>query len=121
MAATMRDIMSTAPACLTAADSVHAAARAMRERGTGTVLVLTDGALSGIVTDHDIAVRVLAENRDMRTTRVGDICTPDVAALGPGDHVELAAQLIRERAVRRIPILDGLAAVGVVYAADLIL
>jgi CBS domain-containing protein len=120
MAITMRDIMSPAPACLTAADSVDAAARAMREHGTGTVLVLTDGKLSGILTDRDVAVEVLAGNRDARTMCVGEICSRDVAALAPGDRVEAAARLVRELGVRRIPILDGSTVVGVVCAADLI-
>jgi CBS domain-containing protein len=119
VATTMRDIMSPAPACLTAADSVDAAARAMTEHGTGTVLVLTGGKLSGIVTDHDIATRVLAENRDARTVRLGDICSRDVAVLAPGDHVQAAARLVRERGVRRIPILHEGTIVGLVCAADL--
>lgn len=121
MAITMGDIMSPAPACLTATDSVYAAARAMREHGTGTVLVLTDGKLSGIVTDHDIAVQVLAGNRDPRVTCLGEICSRDVAVLTPGDHMEAAARLIRERGARRIPILHQGTAVGVVCAADLTL
>jgi CBS domain-containing protein len=119
MATTMRDIMSPAPACLTAADSVYAAAQAMTEHGTGTVLVLTEGKLSGILTDHDIAARVLAENRDARTVRIGDICSPVVAVLSPGDYVQAAARLVRERGVRRIPILHEGTIVGVVCAADL--
>ena len=121
MAIMMRDLMSPAPASLTAADSVYAAARAMREHGPGTVLVLTDGKVSGIVTDHDIAVRVLAENRDPRATCLGDICSRDAAVLTPGDHVEAAARLVRERGARRIPILHQGIAVGVVCAADLTL
>ena len=70
----VRDIMSAAPVGMAPGESVSAAARAMRQHGIGTVLVLTDGRLSGLVTDRDITVRVLAENRDPRTTRIGDIC-----------------------------------------------
>ena len=64
MATTMRDVMSPAPACLTAADSVYAAAQAMTEHGTGTVLVLTEGKLSGILTDHDIAAGTKTATRN---------------------------------------------------------
>jgi CBS domain-containing protein len=91
----------------------------MKEHGTGTVLVLSDGRLSGLVTDRDIMVRVLAENHDPLTTRVGDICSGDLATLGPDDEVEQAIQLVRERAVRRIPVLADGAAVGMVYVGDL--
>ena len=60
----MRDIMSSAPVCMASTETVSAVAKAMKEHGVGTALVLTDGQLSGLVTDRDIAVRVLAENRD---------------------------------------------------------
>jgi CBS domain-containing protein len=119
MSRKMRDIMSPAPVCMAAGEPVSAAARAMKEHGTGTVLVLSDSRLSGLVTDRDIMVRVLAENHDPATTRVGDICSGDLATLGPDDEVEQAIQLVRERAVRRIPVLADGAAVGMVYVGDL--
>jgi CBS domain-containing protein len=115
----LREIMSPAPVCMAAGETVSAAARAMKEHGTGTVLVLSGGRLSGLVTDRDIMVRVLAENHDPATTRVGDICSGDLATLGPDDEVERAIQLVRERAVRRIPVLANGAAVGMVYVGDL--
>lgn len=121
MTRTLRDIMSPAPVCIAATESVSAAAKAMREHGIGTVLVLTDGRLDGIVTDRDIAVRVLADNRDPLTTRVGDICSTELAVLGPDDDVEQATRLVRERAVRRIPVVQDGTPVGVVSIGDLAL
>lgn len=121
MATKMRDIMSPAPVSMAATEPVSAAARAMKERGIGTVLIMTDGRLSGLVTDRDITVRVLAENRDPVTTRVGDICSTELAVLGPDDDVEQAARLVRERAVRRIPIVQDGTPVGVVSLGDLAL
>ena len=114
MTTMLRDIMSPAPACMAPADTVSAAAKVMAERGVGTVVVLTDGQLRGLLTTRDITVRVLAENRDPQTTRIGEICSTDVAVLGPDDNVDQAAQLVRERAVRRIPVLrDGVPGGGV--------
>ena len=117
----LRDIMSPAPACLAHTETVLAAARAMRERGVGTVLVLTDGQLSGLVTDRDITVRVLAENRDPRTTLIGEICSHGVSALGPDDGVDQAERLVHQRVVRRIPVLQAGIPVGVVAVGDLAL
>jgi CBS domain-containing protein len=117
----MRDIMSPAPECMDSTESVSAAARAMRERGIGTVLVMEDGRLYGLVTDRDITVRVLAEDRDPLATRLGDICSTHLAALGPDDDVALAMRLVREQAVRRIPIVADGAPVGVVSIGDLAL
>ena len=121
MAVKMRDVMSPAPLSLAADESVLTAAQAMKEHGIGTVLVVTGGRLSGIVTDRDIAIRVLAENRDPRTTRVGDIASRDLAVLGPDDDVAQAIRLVRERAVRRIPVVQDGAPVGVVSLGDLAL
>jgi CBS domain-containing protein len=117
----MRDIMSPAPICMAPGESVFAAAKAMKQYGIGTVLVLTDGKLSGLVTDRDITVRVLAENRDPLTTRIGDICSSELAVLGPDDDVEQATRLVRDRAVRRIPVLADGIPVGVVSIGDLAL
>jgi CBS domain-containing protein len=121
MATKMRDIMSLAPVSMAATEPVSAAARAMKERGIGAVLITISGRLSGLVTDRDIAVRVLAENRDPVTTNVGDICSTELAVLGPDDDVEQAARLIRERAVRRIPIVQDGIPVGMVSIGDLAL
>jgi CBS domain-containing protein len=121
MATKMRDIMSPAPASMAATEPVSAAAKAMKEYGIGTVLIIAGRRLSGIVTDRDIAVRVLAENRDPVATRVGDICSTELAVLGPDDDVEQATRLVRERAVRRIPIVQDGTPVGVVSIGDLAL
>jgi CBS domain-containing protein len=117
----MRDIMSPAPVCMASGESVSAAAKAMKDRGIGTVLVLFDGRLGGLLTDRDITVRVLAEDLDPLTTRVGDICSGELAVLGPDDDVEQAGRLVRERAIRRIPIMEDGTPVGVVSIGDLAL
>lgn len=121
MAAKMRDIMSPAPVSVAATEPVSAVARAMKEHGIGTVLVMADGRLSGLVTDRDITVRVLAENRDPLTTSVGDICSTDLIVLGPDDDVGQATRLVRERAVRRIPVVRDGTPVGMVSIDDLAL
>ena len=54
----VRDIMSAAPVCMAATESVSAAAKAMKESGVGTVLVVSGGRLDGLVTDRDITIRV---------------------------------------------------------------
>lgn len=117
----VRDIMSAAPVCMAPGESVSAAARAMKQHGIGTILVLTDGSLSGLVTDRDITVLVLAEDRDPQTTRVGDICGSELVVLDPDDDLVQAARLVRDRAVRRIPVLRDGTPVGVVSVGDLAL
>jgi CBS domain-containing protein len=117
----VREIMTAAPPAMAPRESVSAAAKAMKQRGVGTVLVVADGRLTGLVTDRDIAIRVLAEERDPVTTRVGEICSTELAVLGPDDDVEQATRLVRERAVRRIPVVQDGTPVGVVSIGDLAL
>ncbi|HWN60016.1 MAG TPA: CBS domain-containing protein [Streptosporangiaceae bacterium] len=117
----VREIMSAAPVCMAASESVSAAAKAMKERGIGTVLVLSGGQLAGLVTDRDIAIRVLAENRDPLTTRLDDICSSELAVLSPDDAVETATRIVRDRAVRRLPVMADGTPVGVVSTGDLAL
>lgn len=113
--------MSAAPVCMGPGDSVSAAARAMKRHGAGTVLVLAGGRPSGLLTDRDITVRVLAGNRDPEATQLGDICGGELVMIDPDDDVAEAVRLVRERAVRRIPVLEDGTPVGVVSAADLAL
>jgi CBS domain-containing protein len=64
---------------------------------------------------------VLAEDRDPRTTRIGDICSSELTVLGPDDDLAEASRLVRDRAVRRIPVLRDGMPVGVVSVGDLAL
>src|ERR1700760_191240 len=113
--------MSATPVCMAPDESVSDAARAMKQHGVGTVLLLTDGRLSGLVTERDITVRVLAENRDPRITRIGGICGSELVVLDPDDDLVQAARLVRDRAARRIPVLRDGTPVGVVSVGDLAL
>jgi len=117
----IRDIMSPAPSAMAPAESVASAAKVMRDEGIGSLLVLDDGKLRGIVTDRDIALRAVAEDRDPRTTPVGDICTEDLAVLSPDDDVTEATRIIHEHAVNRVPVVEDGLLVGVLSLADLAL
>lgn len=117
----IRDIMTPLPTGVTPVESVASAARIMRDAGIGTVLVLDNGQVSGIVTDRDIVVRALAEGRDAQTTSVGEVCSGDLITLGPDDDVTAALRLMREHGVRRLPVLDNGIPVGLVSIGDLAL
>jgi CBS domain-containing protein len=119
MAQKIREIMTESPVSMDVNSSVTDAARAMQQNGIGDVLVVQGGRIHGLVTDRDLVVRVLAEGREPSSTRVGDVCSPDPACLSPDDDVESAVRLVRERAVRRIPIVEGNRPVGVLSIGDL--
>jgi CBS domain-containing protein len=115
----IRELMTPAPVAIAPSDPAAEAAKAMREHGIGTVLVQDQGKLAGLVTDRDIAVRVLAQGRDPRDVPVSEIASREIASIGPDDDTEDAARLIAERAVRRIPVVEDGTAIGVVSLGDL--
>jgi CBS domain-containing protein len=122
MAERIRDVMTTNPQTLPESTTVREAAETMRANDIGDVVVVDDdGKLSGILTDRDIVVRVVAEARDPRATRIGDIASRELTAVSPDDPVERAVQLMRERAIRRLPAVDRNKVVGIVSIGDLAL
>ncbi|MCA1830835.1 MAG: CBS domain-containing protein, partial [Actinobacteria bacterium] len=77
--------------------------------------------MCGIVTDRDIAVRAVATGGDPKSMKIGEICSSDIVTVTPQDDDKKAVRLMRERAVRRLPVVDGKKAVGVVSIGDLAL
>ena len=122
MAERIRDVMTTNPKTLPESTTVREAAETMRANDIGDVVVIDDdGKLSGILTDRDIVVRVVAEGRDPRATRIGDIASRELTAVSPDDPVERAVQLMREHAIRRLPAIERNKVVGIVSIGDLAL
>jgi CBS domain-containing protein len=121
MRQTVSDIMTADVISLSAEDTVRDAARHMREANVGAIVVQKKGDLFGIVTDRDIVVRCLAQGGNCDTTPLGEVCSPEVATLRPDDEVDYAVTLMRDRAVRRIPVVKNGKAVGIVSLGDLAL
>jgi CBS domain-containing protein len=95
------------------------AARRMRDADIGDVIVTEDGTMCGVVTDRDIVVRAIAEGKDPQSATLGEICSHEVVTVSADDPVDRAIELMRERAVRRLPVVDGGSPVGIVSIGDL--
>src|SRR5262245_14454971 len=119
MARYLREIMTQNPVTVQTTDSVVAAARSMRDGNIGDVVVVDRGQIQGILTDRDIVVRALAEGRDPAQTTVGDICSRELTTLSPADAIGDAVAIMREKAIRRLPVVDGGRPVGIVSLGDL--
>jgi CBS domain-containing protein len=120
MATAVAEIMTWNPVIIEADRPTTDAARVMRENDVGDVLVVDeDSRLVGIVTDRDIVVRVLADDRDPRSTAVREVFSEDLETVTPDTSIEDAAELMRLRGVRRLPVVDGSHPVGVVSLGDL--
>jgi CBS domain-containing protein len=119
MANRIRDVMTPAPILLSERQTAADAARMMKECDVGDVLVCgDDGRLFGIVTDRDLVVRCLADERDGNTT-LREICSTDVSTLAPDASIDDAVSLMRSCAVRRIPVVENGDLVGIVSLGDL--
>lgn len=115
----VRDVMSHDPVTLEASTPLNQAAKQMRDHDIGDVLVTNDGRLCGLITDRDIVVRALADERDPATTTLDDICTHQLVQVSPEDSLLHAVELMREHAIRRLPVVEGDNAVGMVSLGDL--
>jgi CBS domain-containing protein len=113
--------MSTDVKTVDRATSIREVASVMRDADVGSLPVVENGKLVGIVTDRDIVVRSLAEDRDPSTS-VGYAMTTDVYSVKPDDFVFEAIRLMGDKQVRRIPVVseDGMLA-GIISMADIAL
>ena len=119
MAHSIRDVMTKNPITVEHQMTLTDAARAMRDADIGDVVVTKDGDVCGILTDRDIVVRAIADDRNPADCMVGDICSHDLVSVAPDDSVDRAKELMRQRAVRRLPVLEGGRLTGMVSLGDL--
>jgi CBS domain-containing protein len=119
MAQQIRELMTPNPVSMPGTASVHEAARAMRDADIGDVIVIEHHQVCGIITDRDIAVRIVAEAKDPATTALADICSHSLLTVTPTDSVEHAVRLMRTHTIRRLPVVEEGKAVGIVSLGDL--
>ena len=119
MASTILDVMSTNLVTCPATATIADAARLMRDREIGDVLVTGEGGrLAGIVTDRDLVVRCLADGAAAEAT-IDQACSNNLTTVASDSSVDDAVRLMRERSLRRIPVVDDGRAVGIVTLGDL--
>jgi signal-transduction protein with cAMP-binding, CBS, and nucleotidyltransferase domain len=119
MTQTVRDVMTKKPVALDHTATVVDAARAMREGNFGTVIVVKEGKVCGVVTDRDIVIRAVAASHDPRLVTLGEICTEDVMTVQSDEPLAKVVMLMREKAIRRVPVVEDGRPVGVISLGDL--
>ncbi|MFY1680866.1 CBS domain-containing protein [Micromonospora sp.] len=116
---TVGEFMTTRLVTMDGNDTLAAAAQEMRDSAIGDVVVTNGDDVVGIVTDRDITVRGVAEDRDPSRTRLQEIISRDVITISQYDDAVAAAELMRTYAVRRLPVVDDGRLVGLVSVGDL--
>jgi CBS domain-containing protein len=115
----IRELMTVRPRTVKAGDSVVEAAKLMRGEDAGIAPIVAGDRLIGVLTDRDIAIRVVAEGRDPRETRVEDVASEDVVTVDPEQELDEALRLMAQHHVRRLPVVeDDGTLVGIVAQAD---
>jgi CBS domain-containing protein len=114
---TIQDVMTANPTTVEPGTSIKEAAQLMKREDVGALPVVEGGRLVGMITDRDIAIRAVAEDRLDAT--VGEIASKDVVSVDPQQSVEEAARLMAQHQIRRLPVCeeDG-RLVGIVAQAD---
>ena len=96
------------------------AIKLMADKRIGALLVMQAGRLVGIVSERDYARKIVLQGRSSATTPVRDIMTADVVGVGLADTADHCMQLVTDRRIRHLPVLDGDAVLGVVSIGDLV-
>lgn len=96
------------------------AIRLMAEKRIGAVVVMEGGRLAGILSERDYARKIVLQGRSSASTPVRDIMTADVVTVGLQDNIERCMQIVTERRIRHLPVVDGGAVLGVVSIGDLV-
>src|SRR3954453_12475844 len=98
MAQTIRDLMTDKPATLEGSASLMEAARLMRERDIGDIVVIENGSPCGVVTDRDIVIRGIANESDPTTASLSEVCSHRLVTAAPDDTIDHAVQVMRDEA-----------------------
>ena len=119
MAKSIREAMTSNPCSIDADKSVAYAAKMMRDEDVGIAPIVEGDRLVGVLTDRDVAVRVVAEGLDPEKVKVSEVASRDVVTLDPQQDLDEALRLMARHQVRRLPVVeeDG-KLVGIVAQAD---
>ena len=115
---TVQEAMTSNPMAITPETTAQESAQLMKTEDVGSLPIVEDGRLVGVITDRDLAVRAVAEGRGAETP-VAEIASKDLVTIDPQQSLEEAARLMAEHQVRRLPVVeeDG-RLVGVLAQAD---
>ena len=118
----IRDVMTPNPRTIEPSTTVQEAAKLMRDEDVGPIPIVENGSVSGIVTDRDIVLNVVAEGVDPTSTPVSQIASRDLITIDPEQTLDEALRLMGQHQVRRLPVCeeDG-RLVGIIAQADIAL
>ena len=115
----VRELMTGDPATVDSNATLGEVATLMRQEDCGSIPVVEDGRLVGIVTDRDIVVRAIAAGKDPKSTPVSEVMSADPVTVESKGDVADAERQMRERQIRRLPVVEGGKLVGIIVTAQI--
>lgn len=115
----VREVMTSTPETVETTSGIRDAAKVLERADIGSVIVVDGGQVRGILTDRDIALRVVAAGLDASTAKVADAMTAAPETIAPTATVREAVSIMRQHDIRRLPVVEAGRAIGVVALADL--
>lgn len=101
-------------------DTVFAALRLMAEKNIGAVLVTSDGAVQGILSERDYARKMVLHGKSSHDTPVREVMTTQVISVGPNWSSEQCMQLMTDKHIRHLPVMDDGQLIGVISIGDVV-
>jgi CBS domain-containing protein len=118
MSILVRHAMTEAPQTIGPDMNASDAAGMMKSEDVGALPVVRDGDLVGVITDRDLVIRVLADRKDPRSVKVGDIATRTPVTVTPDMRLSEAREVMEQHQVRRLPVMKGNELVGILSLGD---
>ena len=115
---TVRDAMTTSPTAIASDRTVVEAARTMTTENVGSLPVVEEQKLVGMITDRDLVTNVLAKDLDPNTVPVADVATQNPVSVSPDESLDAALEQMADKQVRRLPVVEDGRLVGILAQAD---
>ncbi|GAB6174954.1 CBS domain-containing protein [Paradesulfitobacterium aromaticivorans] len=115
----VRDIMTSQVKCASPNSSLLELAKMMKEEDVGSVPVCEQQHLMGIVTDRDIVIRAVALGQDVNSMKASEAMSTNVTTIGPDADIHEAADLMSNKQIRRLPVVEQGKIIGILALGDL--
>ncbi len=115
---TVRDAMTASPTSIASDQTAVEAARFMAIENVGSLPVVEEQKLVGMITDRDLVIGVLAKDLDANKVPVGEVATQDPVSVSPDESLTTALDRMADKQVRRLPVVEDGRLVGILAQAD---